>query len=130
MSSQLDDILGGTPDLAKQRLQEAGLNYFLFRKDSVMLDLLPHSRLFAPDIIGQYLGIRWTDGTTYLLTWIGPETKPIQSDFLSSYVSRRAEPDTQGWFRFADLAPQIVTLTPQLRAAPDGKAAERLLVWH
>jgi hypothetical protein len=130
MSGQLDDILGGTPDLAKQRLQEAGLNYFLFRKDSLMLDLLPYSRLFAPDVIGQYLGIRWTDGTTYLLTWIGPETKPIQSDFLGSYVSRRTEADTQGWFRFADLAPQIVTLTPKLRSAPDGKAAEQLLVWH
>jgi hypothetical protein len=130
MSGRLDEILGGTPDLAKQRLQEAGLNYFLFRKDSVMLDLLPYSRLFAPDVIGQYLGIRWTDGTTYLLTWIGPETKPIQSDFLSSYVSRRTEPDAQGGFRFAELARQIVTLTPQLRSAPDGKAAEQLLVWH
>ena len=130
MSGRLDDILGGTPGLAKQRLQEAGLNYFLFRKDSVMLDLLPYSRLFAPDVIGQYLGIRWTDGTTYLLTWTGPETKPIQADFLSSYIRRRAEPDTQGWFRFENLAPQIVTLTPQLRSAPDGKAAEQLLVWH
>jgi hypothetical protein len=130
MSGRLDDILGGTPDLAKQRLQEAGLNYFLFRNDSAMLDLLPYSRLFAPDVIGKYLGIRWTDGTTYLLTWIGPETKPIQSDFLDSYVSRRMEADAQGWFRYADLAPQIVTLTPQLRAAPNGKAAEQLLVWH
>ena len=130
MSGRLDDILGGTPDLAKQRLQEAGLNYFLFRKDKMILDLLPYSRLFAPDVIDQYLGIRWTDGTTYLLTWIGPETKPIQSDFLGSYVSRRAEADKQGWFRFSDLAPQIVTLTPQLRSAPDGKAAEQLLVWH
>jgi hypothetical protein len=130
MSGRLDEILGGTPDLAKQRLQEAGLNYFLFRKDSVMVDLLPYSRLFAPDVIGQYLGIRWTDGTTYLLTWIGPETTPIQSDFLSSYIGRRTQPDTQGWFLFADLAQQIVTLTPQLRSAPDGKAAEQLLAWH
>ena len=40
MSGRLDEILGGDPELAKQRLQQAGLNYFLFMKDYRMIDLL------------------------------------------------------------------------------------------
>ena len=75
MSGRLDEILGGDPDLAKQRLQEAGLNYFLFMKDYRMIDLLPFSRLFAPETIGSYLGVKWSDGSTFLLTWIGPQTR-------------------------------------------------------
>ena len=93
MSGRLDEILGGDPELAKQRLQEAGLNYFLFMKDYRMIDLLPFSRLFAPETIGRYLGVKWSDGSTFLLTWIGPDTTPIGPDFLEAYTRRRAEPD-------------------------------------
>ena len=65
-----------SPELAKQRLQEADLNYFLFMKDYRIIDLLPFSRLFAPETIGRYLGVKWSDGSTFLLTWIGPDTTP------------------------------------------------------
>ena len=75
MSGQLDEILGGDPELAKQRLQEAGLNYFLFMKDYRMIDLLPFSKLFAPETIDRYLGVKWSDGSTYLLTSIRPHTR-------------------------------------------------------
>ena len=74
MSGRLDEIRGGDPELAKQRLQEAGLNYLLFMKDYRMIDLLPFSELFAPETIGRYLGVKWSDGSTYLLAWIGPDT--------------------------------------------------------
>jgi hypothetical protein len=127
MSGRLDEILGGNPDLAKQRLQEAGLNYFLFMKDYRMIDLLPFSRLFAPDTIGRYLGVKWSDGSTFLLTWIGPDTTPIDADFLDAYARRRAEVDTLGWFRFDELVPKIVAITPQLRSATQWGAAQRLL---
>ena len=60
---RLDEILGGDPELAKQRLQEAGLNYFLFMKDYRIIDLLPFSRLFAPDTISRCLGVKWSDGS-------------------------------------------------------------------
>jgi hypothetical protein len=50
--SHLDEILGDNPNFAKRRLQEAGLNYFLFMKDYRVIDFLPYSRLFAPDTIG------------------------------------------------------------------------------
>jgi hypothetical protein len=130
MSGRLDEILGGDPDLAKQRLQEAGLNYFLFMKDYRMIDLLPFSRLFAPDTIGRYLGIKWSDGSTFLLTWIGPDTRPIGADFLDDYTRRRAEPDPSRWFRFDELAPLIVSITPRIRAATQWGEANKLLTWR
>jgi hypothetical protein len=130
MSGRLDEILGGDPELAKQRLQEAGLNYFLFMKDYRMIDLLPFSRLFAPETIGRYLGVKWSDGSTFLLTWIGPDTTPIGPDFLEAYTRRRAEPDVLRWFRFDELAPLIATIAPRMRAATQWGEANKLLTWR
>jgi hypothetical protein len=130
MSGRLDEILGGDPELAKQRLQEANLNYFLFMKGTPLSDLLPYSRLFAPEIIGQYLGVRWSDGSTFLLTWIGPNTAPVEPDLLDAYTRRLAEPDATGWFRFDELAPQIVAITPRMRAITQSGMAEKLLTWR
>jgi hypothetical protein len=130
MSGRLDDILGGEPELAKQRLQEAGLNYFLFMKDYRMIDLLPFSRLFAPEKIGSYLGVKWSDGSTFLLTWIGPDTTPLGPDFLDAYTRRRAEPDVLRWFRFDEIAPLIATIAPRMRAATQWGEANKLLTWR
>ncbi len=117
MSGRLDEVLGGAPELAKQRLQEAGLNYFLFMEDYRLLDLLPYSRLFAPETIGRYLGVKWNNGSTFLLTWIGPDTTPIGPDFLEAYTRQRAAPDALQWFKFDELAPLIATIAPRMRAA-------------
>jgi len=130
MSGRLDEILGGEPELAKRRLQEAGLNYFLFMKDYRIIDLLPFSRLFAPDMIGRYLGVKWSDGSTFLLTWIGPDTTPIGPDFLEAYERRRAEPDALQWFKFDELAPLIVAIAPRMREATQWGAADRLFTWR
>jgi len=130
MSGRLDEILGDDTDLAKRRLQEAGLNYFLFMKDYRMIDLLPFSRLFSPEIIGRYLGVKWTDGSTFLLTWIGPETTPIGSDFLGAYTRRRDESDVTQWFRFGELAPQIVSLSPRLRTTTQWGTSANILTWR
>jgi hypothetical protein len=129
MSGRMDDILGGDPELAKQRLQEAGLNYFLFMKDYRIIDLLPFSRLFAPDTIGRHLGVKWTDGSTYLLTWIGPDTQPLGPDFLDAYAQRRAEPDPLHWFRFEELAPRMIALLPRLRPLTQWGVAVKLLTF-
>src|SRR5262249_20540559 len=118
------------PDLAKQRLQEAGLNYFLFMKDSRMIDLLPFSKLFAPETIGRYLGVKWSDGSTFLLTWIGPDTQPIGPDFLDAYKRRRDEPDGLRWFRFDELTPILVAIAPRVRSATGWGAAYKLLPWR
>jgi hypothetical protein len=130
MSGQLDEILGGAPELAKQRLREADLNYFLFMKDFRIIDLLPYSRLFDPDVIGRYLGIKWTDGSTFLLTWSGSDTTPLTADFLEAYTRRRAEPDSLRWFRFNELAPQIVAIAPRMRHATRWGEANALLTWR
>ncbi len=130
MSGRLDEILGGDPELAKQRLQEAGLNYFLFHKDYRLIDLLPYSRLFAPETIGRYLGVKWSDGSTFLLTWIGPDTTPIGPDFLEAYTRLRAEPDALQWFKFDELAPLIVAIAPRMRSATQWGAADRLFTWR
>ena len=130
MSGRLDEILGGDPELAKQRLQEAGLNYFLFSKDYRVLDLLPYSNLFAPDTIGRYLGVKWSDGSTFLLTWIGPNTTPIGPDFLEAYTRLRAVPDALQWFKFDELAPLIVAIAPRMRAATQWGAAGNLFTWR
>jgi hypothetical protein len=127
MSNRMDEILGGDPDLAKRLLQEAGLNFFLFMKDYRMIDLLPFSKLFAPDTIGRYLGVKWTDGSTFLLTWSGPDTSPIGPDFLDAYSRRRAEPDALRWFRFDELVPLIAAITPRLRSATDWGTIDKLL---
>jgi hypothetical protein len=130
MSGRLDEILGGDPELAKRRLQEAGLNYFLFSKDYRIIDLLPFSKLFAPETIGRYLGVKWTDGSTFLLTWIGPDTRPIGPDFLDAYARRRAEPDALRWFKFDELAPLIATIAPRMRAATQWGEATKLFTWR
>jgi hypothetical protein len=130
MSGRLDEILGGPPELAKQRLQEAGLNYFLFMTDYRIIDLLPYSELFAPETIGRYLGIKWSDGSTYLLTWIGPDTSPIGPDFLDAYRRRRDEPDTLRWFRFDELAPQIAAIAPRMRSAAQWTKADWPSTWR
>jgi hypothetical protein len=128
MSGKLDEILGDDPDLAKRRLEEAGLNYFLFMKNFRLLDILPYSRLFAPEVIGRYLGVKWTDGSTFLLTWRGPDTTPIGPDFLDAYKRARNVPESL-WFIFSELAPRIAAITPLMRAEPWGEA-ERALVWR
>lgn len=83
-----DRLMWGTPEEGRQLLQDAGLNYFLVSNELPISDPLPLSALFAPDNIGRYLGIRWTDGITSLLTWVGPETTPIDADWIAAY--RRA----------------------------------------
>ena len=129
MSGRLDEILGGAPELARQKLQEAGLNYFLFMKDYRLLDVLPYSRLFAPETIGRYLGVKWTDGATFLLTWIGPHTSPIGSDFLQAYRRSLNEPESPLWFAFNELAPRIAAITPVMRKAQWG-TLEQYFVWR
>ena len=128
MSGRLDDILGDDPQLAKQRLQEAGINYFLFNKNYGLLDILPYSRLFAPETIDSYLGVKWTDGSTFLLTWKGSDTAPLGRDFLDDYTRLHGGPEST-WFYFRELAPEIVSLAPRLRAATQWREVKELLTW-
>jgi hypothetical protein len=78
-------VMYGTPQEAEKALQVANQNYFLFTREDSITDPLPLSSLFRPENIGRYLGIRWTDGTTTLLTWLGPNVKPLDPAWLAAY---------------------------------------------
>jgi len=85
-----DAVLFGTPDEAVAAIKRAGINYFFY---STELGDLPNgiatpivlSPIFAPDAIAQYFGIKWTDGTSYLLTWRPQSERPVDESFLAAY---------------------------------------------
>lgn len=85
MGRDWDRIMFGTPEEAKGALQKAGINYFLFSKELKSADPLLTAPLFSPDLISRYLGIRWTDGTTALLTWLDPDIQPFDESWLQAY---------------------------------------------
>lgn len=85
LSRDWDTIFFGAPAEARKALQQRGLNYFFFSKELGIEDYLPASRLFSPNTIGKYLGVKWTDGVSYLLTWASDDTKPLDANFLASY---------------------------------------------
>jgi hypothetical protein len=125
ISPRLVDILAGTAQQEKQALQEADTNYFLIIKGGPLVGLLPYSPLFAADTIGRFLGIRWTDGSAFLLTWLGPNTQPIGADLLDAYKMQLSTPDR---FLLSDLIQQIRPATERLRSAPWGSAPD--FVWR
>ena len=85
MTHHWERVMFGTPDEAAQTLHAAHLDYFLFTREDDIRDPLPLSPLFSPDKIGQFLGIRWTDGTTALLTWLGPGVTPLDPAWIADY---------------------------------------------
>ena len=85
MTKRWDRIMFGSPEEAREILQAAGINYFLFSSELTITDPIPRSRLFSPDNIANNLALRWTDGTTSLLTWPGPDTRPLDEAWLAKY---------------------------------------------
>jgi hypothetical protein len=117
----------GSPEQAKQLFQNAGVNYFLVVKNRKMGVLPSYSRLFSPETIGRYLAVKWTDGSAFLLTWIGPHTTPIGSEFLDIYKELLPVPDgvQPSWDHLVDdLVPQIPVIIDRLRSTPWGTAPD------
>ncbi len=85
MTKRWDRIMLGSAEEAREILQAAGINYFLFSSELVIADPIPRSHLFSPDNIANNLALRWTDGTTSLLTWPGPGTRPLDEAWLAKY---------------------------------------------
>ena len=73
------------PNVAAQALKTDGINYFFFSRELPLTSGLVIAPLFDPSNIAAHLAVRWTDGTSYLLTWPGPNTEPIGDDFLIPY---------------------------------------------
>ena len=80
-----DEVMFGSPEEGRRALQGSGHDYFLFSRELPLADSLPLSPLFSPDNIGRYLGIRWTDGTTALLTWLDHGVQPLDQAWLADY---------------------------------------------
>jgi hypothetical protein len=92
-SPDWDRLMFGSPEEGRDALQAAGLNYVLFSTDLYLnSDPVLLSPLLAPDNIARYFGIRWTDGTSSLLTWLGPGIRPLDEAWLGRY--RRAVADS------------------------------------
>ena len=113
MARDIDRLLFGTGEEGRLVLQQAGVNYFLFSKELSLTDFVQRSALFSPENISRYLGVRWTDGTTTLLTWLGPDTKPLDEVWIAEY--RRAIEASQQNPHFYETLKRIFT---ELRAKP------------
>jgi hypothetical protein len=85
MTPSWERLMWGTPEEGRTALRAAGLNYFLYSRDLLIYDPLPLSPLFSPDNIARYFGIRWTDGTTTLLTWAGSGTTALDEEWVADY---------------------------------------------
>ena len=109
-----DRLMFGTPEQGREVLQSVGIDHFLFSRELPVHDYLPLSPLLRPDNIARYLGVRWTDGVTSLLTWVGPDTVALDPAWLAEY--RRAveqSPTVQG-LPYADMQ----TIFARLNATP------------
>ena len=96
MTPSWERLMWGTPEEGRAALRAAGLNYFLYSRELSIIDPLPLSQLFSPDNIARYFGIRWTDGTSTLLTWAGSGTTALDEEWVADYrqsvaTSRRVQ---------------------------------------
>ena len=85
LSPHLLDMLAGSAEETRDILQREGLNYFFFTTELEVCDILPLTQPFAPDKIADYLGVKWADETSYLLTWLGPGVTPLTPEWVARY---------------------------------------------
>ena len=103
----LDIFLGDAPQ-ARAIFQEEALNYFLIEMDEDLTDPLPCSPLFSPERIADYLGIKWTDGTHFLLTWLGPGIEPLPTAWIEAYKKKILQRNNCGYLTILrDVAEQL-----------------------
>jgi hypothetical protein len=88
-----EDLYFGGPEAARSALQRAGMNHFLFVDDLTISTDLSAVSLFRPETIGDYLGIKWTNGSSYLLTWLGPDVAPLSGDWIARYGTAIGAPN-------------------------------------
>ncbi len=114
MTPHMFDVLFGPPDRARDILQREGLNYFLISRELDIQDVRAGVGLFGPDTISDYLGVQWTDGTTYLLTWLGPGVQRLSTDWLANYRQQVSASPNQSVYR----APFFRQIYDRLKADP------------
>jgi hypothetical protein len=107
MSPRSLDILFGPPDQAKAIFQQEGLNYFLIEMDDSIHDQLMCTALFSPDQIKDRFGIKWTDGTHFLLSWLESGARPLTDEWIDAYRQKAAGAACQHFPIFKTLADQL-----------------------
>ena len=85
LSPRFLDMLAGSAEETRDILHQEGLDYFFFTTEMDVNDVLPLTKLFAPDHIADYIGIKWTDGSSYLLTWLGQGVAPLTAAWVTRY---------------------------------------------
>lgn len=81
-------IMFESAETSRKLLQRQGLNYFLVDLKTELFDFFPFTSLFSPENIGKYLGVVWKKDSTYLLSWLGPDTAPLPPDFTNTYRTK------------------------------------------
>lgn len=112
MTRHWDRVMFGTAEEAKQTLHSGHIDYFLFTRADEIRDPLPLSPLFTPDNISRYLGIRWTDGTSSLLTWLGPGVQPLRGEWVADYARAVAQSGTVQSFPYQAVQQDLAQLHP------------------
>ncbi len=112
LSPHLLDILVGSAEETRDVLQREGLDYFFYTTETKMCDVLPLTKPFAPGEIANYLGTKWTDGRSYLLTWLGPGVNQLTPEWVAQY--KAAVDGEQDCLRFLPLQ-SMLSLREQLR---------------
>jgi hypothetical protein len=97
------EVMLGTPEQAREALQASNHNYFLFARDLPIYDPFPLSPLFSPDNIAGFLGIRWTDGNTALLTWLAPGVEPLDAQWIAAYRRSVSQSDLIRLYPYQEL---------------------------
>jgi hypothetical protein len=76
----------GTGDEAEAQLRADGLNYFFVSMDLPLRSFFQGFLPVSGAELRKRLGVRWTDGRNYLLTWAGNATTPIDDNFMEFYA--------------------------------------------
>jgi len=90
-ATPLDIALTKTREETRRAFEKDGISYFFISTELSLTTPLPFSPFFSPQTIGDHLGVKWTDGTSYLLTWAGPDTQPLDRNFLERYAKQVKE---------------------------------------
>jgi hypothetical protein len=87
----MEVCLLGTPQETRLAFQKEGINYFFVSKELSLLTRGIGGPFFAPETFHKNLEVVWSDGTSYLLTWPGPNTRPLDAAFLEWYAQKTGE---------------------------------------
>jgi hypothetical protein len=113
LSPHLLDMLVGSAEETRDILRREGLNYFFYTTQMEVCDVLPLTKPFAPDEIADYLGVKWNDGTSFLLTWLGPGVTRLTPEWVAQY--RQAVENAPNCPRFFPLQ-LMLSLREQMRS--------------